>query len=169
MPCLVSLTESTCTHKCGLKSWFVHMYSICEVLDVHVKSYTAVNKAYKMLQDEEQKEYLEGVVEEAKGMVEKKVHVHYNEKVAVCFSVCLCKGKTFALHYLSKCICWHYQRYRGNYQQLYLVQYIALHLQVMVQCCNLCVQYVHGSTCALLLLVHTMLAMCVHVHIYIFC
>lgn len=45
---------------------------------VHVKSYTAVNKAYKMLQDEEQKEYLEGVVEEAKGMVEKKVNYKKN-------------------------------------------------------------------------------------------
>jgi len=83
LPCLVSLTESTCTHKCGLKrygSWFVHMYSTCEVLDIHVKSHAAVNKAYKMLQDEEQKEFLEGVVEEAKGMVEKKVHVHYNNQ-----------------------------------------------------------------------------------------
>lgn len=31
-----------------------------------------------MLQDEEQKEYLEGVVEEAKGMVEKKVNYKKN-------------------------------------------------------------------------------------------
>ena len=37
---------------------------------------TALNRAYKMLQDEEQKDFLVGVVEEAKGMVEMKVHIY---------------------------------------------------------------------------------------------
>ena len=44
---------------------------------IHTLSHppTAVNKAYKMLEDEEQVQYCQGVLEEAKATLEQKVHI----------------------------------------------------------------------------------------------
>ena len=41
---------------------------------------TAVHKAYKMLEDEEQKGYIMEVLEDAKAMLDKKVHGIYSTR-----------------------------------------------------------------------------------------
>lgn len=76
------------------------------MLTLHIPcTCAAVHKAYKMLQEEEQKGYVLEIVEDAKAMLDMKVHVY------VCVSTCVtCTCSCSMVYWIHACLngqaCW---------------------------------------------------------------